>query len=616
MKLGFLLSVFGSVLGQEERVTATLSNGSPLTGKKVVTYDGRRIEAYLGIPYGKPPVNELRFSAPIPVDPWTQPREALLFGNSCWQGDDLTYDSFTGSSMWNANTDKDEDCLYLNVWTRTKNQRVPVMIWIYGGSFYSGTSSLEVYDGRIMADVGDVVIVSMNYRLGPFGFMPRLDDTVGDNAGLLDQRLAMKWVQDNIANFGGDPNQVTIFGESAGGASVGMHLVAPGSWKYFGRAIMQSGNSVTDWASVTYEEALRRTSELATNFNCPTGTATASDRIGILDCLRKVSASELNQKQWIDSMDEIFEFAFVPVKGTKKTDFLPGDPPELVRQGKHHDADIIFGWNKNEGNWFAVYLLEGYSKDHQSLIQQDTFVRNLNKCGLRLNEIGISTVAFEYGPWSRSQVGKPEAYRDAIDQIIGDKHIVCPGIEMLQNFANKKNVKTYAYVLNSIISSNVWPKWMGVMHGYEIEYVFGIPLMEDKKEQTNDQGKPLYSEQDKVLADRMVRYWTNFAKYGTPQGRSSDSSKTLPAWPEFDGQYQTYIELDTVENEGELRQQILPWHRQCAFWNEFIPELLTATAPITEAELQWKNDLARWDTAMNRWESAFDKYDRNSRRRH
>ena len=139
-------------------------------------------------------------------------------------------------------------------------------------------------------------------------------------------------------------------------------------------------------------------------------------------------------------------------------DFADWDGLGTTKKGKHHDADIIFGWNKNEGNWFAVYLLEGYSKDHQSLIQQDTFVRNLNKCGLRLNEIGISTVAFEYGPWSRSQVGKPEgnsspsnslplwtsglAYRDAIDQIIGDKHIVCPGIEMLQNFANKKNVKS------------------------------------------------------------------------------------------------------------------------------------------------------------------------------
>ena len=113
----------------------------------------------------------------------------------------------------------------------------------------------------------------------------------------------------------------------------------------------------------------------------------------------------------------------------------PGENLRDPNKGKHHDADIIFGWNKNEGNWFAVYLLEGYSKDHQSLIQQDTFVRNLNKCGLRLNEIGISTVAFEYGPWSRSQVGKPEGNFGASNSLpfstSGFQHTVMPLIKLL-----------------------------------------------------------------------------------------------------------------------------------------------------------------------------------------
>ena len=215
--------------------------------------------------------------------------------------------------------------------------------------------------------------------------MPRLDDSVGDNAGLLDQRLALKWVQDNIKNFGGDPSQVTIFGESAGGASVGFHLVSPASWPYFHRVIMQSGqcrrchsmtyerfcfsgNPSQEWASVDEKLALKRASELAMSVSCPTGTSTEHDRQGVLDCLRGISAFELNNKQWIPSMDEIFEFGWVPVKGTSSQDMLPGDPVQLIRNGQFKDVDLIHGWNGNEGNWFAVYLLEGYDKDHESII--------------------------------------------------------------------------------------------------------------------------------------------------------------------------------------------------------------------------------------------------------
>lgn len=592
---------------EEERVHARLANGSPIVGKKV-SYgkEARKVEAYLGIPYGKPPTGDLRFAPPIPVDPWTQKKETVGFGNSCWQSDDTTYGDFRGSAMWNANTDKSEDCLFLNVWTKNKQAKMPVMIWIYGGSYNSGTSSLAVYDGRIMAEMGDVVIVSLNYRLGPFGFLVQLDDTVADNAGLLDQRLAMKWVKDNIAKFGGDPDQVTIFGESAGGASVGHHLISPESWPYFQRAIMQSGSMMSPWGSVTRKEALRRTSEMARDLACPTGTSTSTDRKTLLDCLRnKVSAVQLKDAQWIKSLEGIFEFAFVPVIGSNDKATLPGNPRDLVRRGAFKECDIIFGWNANEGSWFAVYMLEGFDKEHNSLISEDSYVKNLAKSGLELDKIGLNAVAFEYSPWQNPQ--DTAGYRDAIDQIIGDKHIVCPGIEMLQTFAAKPQLKVYAYLLDSIISSNPWPEWMGVMHGYEIEYVFGIPLWEI--------GDTTFPQEEKVLSERMLRYWTNFAKTGSPQGNAqSPNPQTLPNWPSFDSHYNSYVVFDEVANKGSLQTRILPWTKQCAFWNRYLPELAQNTAPITDAELKWKTDLSRWNDAMDRWDKAFDKFERGSKR--
>ncbi|CAF95209.1 unnamed protein product, partial [Tetraodon nigroviridis] len=153
---------------------------------------------------------------------------------------------FRGAEMWNPNTPISEDCLYLNIWTPQMNtdslqSPLPVMIWIYGGAFTTGTSSLDLYDGRYLTKSEDVIVVSMNYRLSVFGFLSLPNNpNVRGNAGLMDQRLAIQWVVDNIAAFGGDPSQITLFGESAGSISVGLHVLSPGSNGLFKRAVMQS----------------------------------------------------------------------------------------------------------------------------------------------------------------------------------------------------------------------------------------------------------------------------------------------------------------------------------------------------------------------------------------
>ncbi|CBY30570.1 unnamed protein product [Oikopleura dioica] len=595
----------------EVPVHVKLADGSPIRGKKVKSVNETEIEAYLGIRYAKAPVGEKRFAQPEPVDSWSSQYNATRFGNSCWQTNDDTYGEFKGSAMWNPNTKKDEDCLFLNVWTSGKTQKKA--IWIYGGSFNSGTASLEVYDGRVLASLGDVVVVSLNYRLGPFGFMPRLDDSVSDNAGLLDQRLAMQWVKTNIHKFGGDPDNVTIFGESAGGASVGMHLISPKSWPLFNRAVMQSGSTMSNWASATEELAFSKTLELGRKAGIQScDISSATDRRRFLASLRQLDAQTLTDSQWVDSADEIFEFSFVPVIG-KTGDTLPGDPKELFREGKFKKTDIIFGWNKNEGSWFNTYVLEGFDVNTDSLVSPDSYERNLYKCGLGLDKVGLASVAFEYAPWDNP--ADKAGYRDALDEIVAHKHVTCPGIELLQNVAKFRDLRAYGYQLDSIISSNPWPKWMGVMHGYEIEYVFGTILLQDQGFYPMVKFNP----EEFVLTKRMIQYWTNFAKTGSPMGNSSSNKKyqlkNLPLWETFDSEFNRYLILDQVSNQTMLKSGILPHHRKCEFWTRQIPELKRLTSSISDDMTAWKDDLGRWNSAMNRWEDAFDKFSRGRRNR-
>lgn len=272
--------------------------------------------AFLGIPYAKPPLDLLRFKRPEPSEVWNGIRDATHYSNSCFQELDTLYPEFPGAKMWNPNTRISEDCLYLNVWTPSINLQnratplVPVMVWIYGGGFSTGTASLDVYDGRFLSQTQQVVVVSMNYRLGALGFLSVPESkSIKGNAGLFDQRLALSWVSKNIAAFGGDPSSVTLFGESAGGGSVGHHLLSQGSHGLFTRAILQSGSPNALWATVEPAQAWNRSLTLAQLLNCPLSSVDEMEA-----CLKTVepkknsqssiqchSSSHDNNQQWMEN---------------------------------------------------------------------------------------------------------------------------------------------------------------------------------------------------------------------------------------------------------------------------------------------------------------------------
>ncbi|XP_042778658.1 acetylcholinesterase isoform X4 [Panthera tigris] len=499
-----LLFLLGGGAEAEDPELLVTVRGGQLRGVRLMA-PGGPVSAFLGIPFAEPPVGPRRFLPPEPKRPWPGVLDATAFQSVCYQYVDTLYPGFEGTEMWNPNRELSEDCLYLNVWTPYPRPAspTPVLVWIYGGGFYSGASSLDVYDGRFLAQAEGTVLVSMNYRVGAFGFLalPGSREAPG-NVGLLDQRLALQWVQDNVATFGGDPMSVTLFGESAGAASVGMHLLSPPSRGLFHRAVLQSGAPNGPWATVGVGEARRRATLLARLVGCPPGGAGGNDT-ELVACLRTRPAQDLVDHEWhVLPQESVFRFSFVPVVDG---DFLSDTPEALINAGDFH--------------------------------------------GLQL-------------------AGRLAA----------------------------QGARVYAYIFEHRASTLSWPLWMGVPHGYEIEFIFGLPLEPSLN----------YTAEERTFAQRLMRYWANFARTGDP---NDPRDPKVPQWPPYTAGAQQYVSLDLrpLEVRRGLRAQA------CAFWNRFLPKLLSATDTLDEAERQWKAEFHRWSSYMVHWKNQFDHYSKQDR---
>ncbi|KAI4896971.1 hypothetical protein NFI96_024762 [Prochilodus magdalenae] len=501
-------------LGWDELVVPT-SKGKVRGVKLSVPGSTGSVVAFLGIPYAKPPLGTLRFSRPEPAEAWSGEWDATHFSNSCWQYVDTTFPGFAGSEMWNPNTKMSEDCLYLNVWTPFRRVQdpdqplVPVMVWIYGGGFSTGTASLDTYDGLYLSQSEQVVVVSMNYRLGPLGFLslPGSEGVKG-NAALFDQRLALSWVAENIAAFGGDPSSVTLFGESAGAGSVGHHVLSVGSHSFFRRAILQSGTPNAVWAAVEAAEAWNRSLTLAQLLDCPLGPS--SDEV--LACLRSADPEKMVALQYKVIRDPMM--ISIPFSPTVDGDFLLDMPDVLVKSGRFLKTELMLGLNQDEGFYFLMYGVSGFGIHHQSLISREQFLEGVALSLPGFSEMAQEAAAFQYTDWTDELSGQKN--RDSLAWLVGDRYFSCPLLDFARRYVGHGG-SARVYLFNHRSSSNVWPKWMGVMHGDEIEFVFGIPLNSSRG----------YTEEEVSLSRRMMRHWANFAKSGTLTQRTLPY-RTLP----------------------------------------------------------------------------------------
>jgi para-nitrobenzyl esterase len=447
------------------------------------------VRIFLGIPYAAPPVGELRWKPPAPVANWSGVRKATEFGARCMQGPlfpDMVF----------RDPGPNEDCLTLNVWTgaKTADAKLPVMVWIYGGGFNAGGTSEPRQDGTALARRG-VVIVSMNYRLGIFGFfaIPELVTESGRNAagnyGLLDQVAALQWVQRNIAAFGGDPTNVTIFGESAGSLSVSAQMASPLSKGLFAKAIGESGGAFYSGAMPSDPLADRAQSDLqfaVNTLHAPT-----------LKELRAIPAARL-QELFFKAKTPNGNMRFMPnIDGY----FLPEPAPAIFAAHKQNDVPLLAGWNHDEASFQVLLAPVALAALNLNILAKKEFA---NKSGefLRLY------------PATSNEVAQRSA-----EDFAGDKFIAWSTWNWLEAQAATGKQPVYRFRFDLAPPATLKaPAAMGAYHSAEIEYVFGNLHL--------NKSRPWRAE-DHALSAQMQQYWINFAKSGDPNGAG------LPHWPTY-----------------------------------------------------------------------------------
>jgi para-nitrobenzyl esterase len=468
------------------------------------------VSVFLGIPYAAPPVGDLRWRAPMPAAKWSGIRKAAEFGSHCMQGKvfgDMKFRDPGGS----------EDCLTLNVWVpaKTPAAKLPVMVWIYGGGFVAGTTSEARQDGTNLAQQG-VVVVSMNYRLGIFGFFvhPELVKETGHNAagnyGLMDQTAALQWVHDNIAAFGGDPGNVTIFGESAGSFSVSAQMASPLAKGLFHKAIGESGAAFFS-GGISFEPLAAREEK---------DVKAVSEKLGVstLAELRAVPADKLLDTFGKPGPDG---FRFGPdVDGY----FLPEPVPAIFAAEKQNDVPLLAGWNHDEGNFGPSPGAQTAAESLKATAQKD-----------------FSDKAAEFLRLYPSDTDE-HALRSA-DDFASDRFIAFSTWEWME--AQSKTGKQPIYRYRFDLGVPIGPGKRRAYHSSEIEYVFG--QLDSKTDTT-------WKPEDRQLSAEMEKYWSNFARSGDPNGPG------LPKWPVYsaaDGWQVMFLDSPAAAHKDELRDRYL-----------------------------------------------------------
>ena len=459
------------------------------------------IAVYRGIPYAAPPVGALRWRPPRAAEPWTGVRDAASFGHACPQRKGM-YPPWVDAHLDEIGID--EDCLTLNVWTPAgrAGEALPVMFYIHGGNFQFGVASMPMYDGRILAAAG-VVVVTINYRLGYLGRFahPAMTRTqAGEplvNYGMMDQIAALEWVQRNIAGFGGNPADVTIFGHSAGGVSVNFLMAAPRSAGLFHKAIAQGSGVLIDGTPSAYERgipgaAAKSREDLGVEFAERFGIDPASDDAQLVAALRELPWQPIVEDQKKNQRP------FNPViDGSIVTDHLA----QVFERGEQHDVPYIGGansweWNQIDnipliGKWFlGGAMIDGMS-DEDLAVFDDQWTR-----------IGLSQRWFAEGLFltSTRYLGKQMA-----------------------------NVSSPAFLYHiTWVQTNLRDELPGACHGIELPFMFGTVSEHPEYQRPKQWSDNVLTDEDLIWGDRFRAYWLNFAKTGNPNGPG------LPEWPEYE----------------------------------------------------------------------------------
>lgn len=496
-----LLFFVVTVFGEENRPLVKLPQGK-VHGVVLETPKGKQFEAFLGIPYAKPPIGELRFQEPKPLEKWIGTYNASTYGSDCLQFTHFSY------SMYGS-----EDCLFLNVYRpatnkKTKGKLLDVIVHIHGGAFMflSGKS----FQPKKLFDFKDIVYVSLNYRLGPLGFMSTGDKHLPGNLGLKDQSFALRWIKDNIKIFGGDPNKITITGLSAGGASVHYHILSPMSRGLFERGISASGCALNPWSFT--EDVPKKTRIIAARLGCPTKCSKE-----LVECLTSRPAEQIVAQvplflKWL--YNPYSPFGPTIESADSENPFLSRHPYDIIKDGQAAQVPWLVSFTSEEGLYPAAEIVD--NKDLMAELESRWFeiaphlldfnytvpIENQNDVTKRITDHYLNGQSLNAG-------------RDRLVQMMSDRLF---GAGLVQSaimhaaVADKTVAPVFLYRFNYRGKFSVSELFshsetdFGVCHGDDIGYILTSELFH--MDQT---------EQDREMTNRMANLWLKFAENGSPE---------------------------------------------------------------------------------------------------
>ncbi|XP_060666531.1 acetylcholinesterase [Drosophila nasuta] len=531
---------------------------------------------FLGIPYALPPTFEGRFKPPRLHRGW-QLLQAVDFGPACPQP--VRYTGATKGIM-----DMDEDCLYLNVYSPKTGagvaQKYPVMVYIHGGEFVRGASNL--FQGHVLASFYDVVVVTLNYRLGALGFLSTADENSPGNYGILDQSMALKWVHDNIEFFNGDRDSITLFGPGAGGASAGLLMVAPQTRNIVKRVIAQSGSALADWALIQDKYRAQNTSRvLGQLLGCSIDSSWK-----LVNCLRTGrSFYELGNAEF---SPQVGSFAWGPVldhnftlpgddwyEGWREKDwrFLTQTPAALIRAGRfNRNIQYMTGVTTQEAAFFVAqneslapyYELNGQFFDQK--VREHVFRYNYT-----LNPNGVyEAIKYMYTYWP--DPNNNTIIRDQYINMLSDLYYRAPVDQMVKLLLEQK-IPVYMYVLNTTVEALNLPQWRKYPHDTEHYFLTGAPFLDTeffpKKEHLQ---RNMWTDNDRNMSHFFMQTYSNFARFGNPTPQQVLGMHFQRA---YQGEIR-YLNINTTFNSS-----ILLNYRQteCAFWTQYLPTVIGVLVP-------------------------------------
>ncbi|KAH7946117.1 hypothetical protein HPB49_020521 [Dermacentor silvarum] len=562
-----LFIVFSANAAAEDAPVIRTTTGN-VVGQRLRAH-ARDVDAYLGIPYGQPPVGERRFLKPLPVSSWSGVFRADTMNPGCVQTDFVVTE--------NAKIDMSnsvEDCLKLNLWVPRRDcdgssdngtvaptckSSLPVFVFIYGGLFSWGSSSLFMFDGLEFAARADVIFVSFNYRLGPLGFLNASVPGAEGNAGLYDQVEALRWVQNNARAFGGDPGAVTLAGQSAGAVSVSYHVISELSRGLFQRAVLLSGTPST----LAYAENINQHENfqaISTAVNCTNFYLTGRERIdAALSCLRKADAQRL-----VHDVERSMVYRYITILPGYGDSFLPHSPIDLEK-ARMNVKDIFLGTTQDDG---AVLVAAMYSKmkwlkgsiDGHTILR--VFLRHFFHVSLS------KSLQFENAYFGRSQqISEVEVLR-ALSSVVTDLCFNC-ATDLFAQAALKNNVSVFRYVFSHRPSYSFWGDWVTVTHNDDLPFFLGTVRVDKKTllEKHNDSFGELMREKYSVtteelsFSDELIKALAEFSWTGKPKIPKSDME-----WPKYTKENKAYVIL----KPNDYSVAYGPRSKKCHLWEPYL----------------------------------------------